>query len=155
MTTTKGLGAILIGRGILTWDMSERISDRYGAVYVVNSGNSLTPTIDFAPMAVRLEHLGLRCALKVHVIETRDSTHIGDLFRGVSPTRPEVGETIILGTGLLFTERGMDRGTAYMRVGVRPFDDDRETDWLDIKALYRSHEQTVELYYEVLEPKKG
>ncbi len=77
-------------------------------------------------------------------------THIGDLFRGVSPSTPKVGETIVLGTGTFFTEptdwyaEGVKFSLAF---GLDP-DDGRETDWLDINSLYRLHEQDVELYFE-------
>lgn len=33
------------------------------------------------------------------------------------------------------------------QVGLRP-DDGRDYDWLDIRALYDAHEQTVELYFQ-------
>lgn len=139
---------ILIGRGRLTWDASERRCDRYGYVYLINSGDSLSSGTDYAAMVVRPKHVGLRATLRAKVTEARQSTHIGDLFHGVFPTTPEVGDIITLGTGLLSKGRNCD---GRLTVGLKPFDDERETMWLDIKALYRCHEQTVELMYEPLE----
>jgi hypothetical protein len=97
---------------------------------------------------LRPQHLGLRCTLRALVTETRQSTHIGDLFHGVFPTTPAVGEVITLGTGLLAAGRN---ACGHMTVGLEPFDDERPTMWLDIHALYRCHEQTVDLMYQPLE----
>ncbi len=121
-----------LGSGILTWDPCERISDRYGTVYVMDSemrnANSLDTT------------LAGRCGTLVAIVlATRTSRHIGDLFHGVYPSTPRVGERITLGSGRLFFDG--------QRVGLQP-DDDRESWWLGIEALYRAHEQTVELYFE-------
>jgi len=144
---------ILIGRGILTWDGKERRSDRYGFVYLLSKGNSFSQKGEWelAPMALRHSDIGTRCTLRALVTATRQSRHIGDLFHGVFPKTPSVGEVITLGTGLLSAEPGPDGG---IQVGLRPFDDDRTTMWLDIKALYRCHEQTVELRYVPLEETK-
>jgi hypothetical protein len=139
---------IMIGAGRLTWTGSERRSDRYGYVFLINSGDSTTKGTDWSEMVVRPEHLGLRCRLLAHVIETRQSSHIGDLFHGVYPSTPEIGDTILLGVGLLSVISGREGKPL---VGLMPFDDDRSHMWLDIKALYRCHEQTVQLYYEPLE----
>jgi hypothetical protein len=39
-------------------------------------------------------------------------------------------------------------------VGLAPEDvDDRDTDWLDPRALYRAHEQTVRLVFEDAPPR--
>ncbi len=77
-----------------------------------------------------------------HIIETRQSQHIGDIFRGIGPSTPTAGDAITLGAGTLFTE--MDDGVP--RIGVTP-DDGRETDWMDPRALYRCHSQTVRLEF--------
>ncbi len=143
---------VLAGRGKLTWPAHERRTDRYGCVFLLESGDSTTDSFNPAKVAARPEHLEKRVALKAVVIETRQSTHIGDLFHGVYPVTPSVGETITLGVGLLFLECRTDSAKSFTCIGVRPFDDDRETMWMDIHALYRAHEQTVDLIYEVLEP---
>ena len=95
---------VLCGRGILTWNKSERVSDRYGSVWLMENGNSLSAQVSPARSSVLPEDVGKRCRLFCTVLETRQSTHIGDLFHGVFPSTPKQGETIILGTGLLFTE---------------------------------------------------
>lgn len=146
----------LVARGVLNWNREERITDRYGAVHF----NASRPDWgkDFAGNAVEdlgaeVECLnedsalvGRRGRLHALVVEARDSGHIGDFFRGVGPTRPEVGELVLLGEGTLFVEpREEDMGSP--AIGLRPVDG-RESDWLDIRALYRCHEQTVEVYFE-------
>jgi hypothetical protein len=64
---------------------------------------------------------------------------IGDLFHEVCPSKPEPGERVVLGEGTLFFS---DEG-----VGLMP-DDGRKTLWLDIRALYRLHNQTVTLFFD-------
>ena len=122
---------IFLGKGVLTWYPGERKSDRYGAVWLMkNDGNKVELR--------SVEGFGELWAL---VKETRESHHIGDLFRGFVPTTPEVGEKIKLGKGMIFLED--------FAVGLTP-EDGRGADWLDPKALYRVHDQTVELYFEQL-----
>lgn len=136
------------GTGVLTWGRGERVSDRYGFVWLMpegcdshttNPGGNLLnaelvkSTIPGFPEGV----------LVAEVIETRHSTHIGDLLRGIFPTTPEVGDVYLLGTGTLaLTSTGIGEET----VGLVPADG-RESDWLDPHALYRVHEQTVRLRY--------
>ena len=127
---------VQIGKGVLSWSRYERIGDRYGTVYLFpGGGDDPLPWPDELP-------LGQRGTLTATVLETRPSAHIGDLFRGFSPGGAEAGETVTLGTGLLFTET--DDG--YTGLGVRP-EDGRDTDWLDPRALYRCHDQTVSLAF--------
>ncbi len=129
----------VIGKGYLTWNPSERRTDRYGSVALLRSGNSLsTGPVQWVPLAVDVKDVGRIVQLTAVVCETRESTHVGDLFRGVFPSTPAIGEIIVLGSGFLFAERDV--------VGVRPTDS-RPTDWMDIHALYRCHEQLVELSY--------
>ncbi len=136
---------IHLGTGTLTWAARERIIDRYGTVYLVPDGdNSLTsaPSRSLI-LPTASEHAGQRGKLAAHVITARDSTHIGDLFRGIFPRRPEVGRIITLGTGILFTDDAPEGG---IQVGLMPTDG-RKGDWLDPRALYDAHEQTVALYF--------
>jgi hypothetical protein len=74
------------------------------------------------------------------VKEVRPSHHVGDLYHGVFPQTPQVGQHIMLGKGTLFFA---DDET----VGIRP-DDGRDTLWMDIKALYNAHDQTVTLCFD-------
>lgn len=135
---------IKLGRGVLSWDASERISDRYGTVWLLPEGvNSLIRCDPISLIQPRAEWEGSEGELIAVVTEARDSTHVGDLFHGVSPETPEVGEIIVLGDGQLFFETGTHGG---FFAGLRPLDQ-RSTLWLDIRKLYRAHEQSVELFF--------
>jgi hypothetical protein len=133
---------VVVGEGRLTWAGSERRSDRYGAVVLMHDGDSLIRSSGYVQPDRSLA--GRRGSLVAEVLEVRGSTHIGDLFRGLSPSIPEVGERITLGAGTAFVEKAWDDVEA---IGLRP-DDGRGEDWLDPKALYRAHEQTVRLIFE-------
>lgn len=124
----------LIGTGRLSWNRHERVSDRYGAVTLHGSSLGQEVVINQVPCVAG--------RLVAEVIETRQSHHIGDLFRGLAPSTPQVGERIELGQGTLFFEAS-DGLTA---VGLSP-EDDRASDWLDPQALYRVHSQTVRLWF--------
>ena len=133
---------MIIGEGVLTWPRGERISDRYGLVMLMENGDSWKPPTGYIKLDRSTD--GAHGTLTAEVLETRQSTHVGDLFRGLFPETPEVGERIMLGSGTVFFDRGDDRED---EIGLLP-DDDREVDWLDPKALYRAHEQTVRLMFE-------
>lgn len=129
-----------LGQGRLTWPRMERVGDRYGAV-AFQKGDA----IGFAYSDILAKVHGVRGTLKARVIETRQSTHIGDLIRGLFPQTPEIGEELTLGTGTFGTEY-TDRGSEVLT--CRP-DDGRPDDWYDPTVLYRLHEQTVLLWIEV------
>ena len=120
----------LLGVGVMSWLGSERRSDRYGSV-----GLFTDPTGEKMPIKSDISGNGELIAV---VKETRESHHIGDFFRGLFPSTPNVGDKIILGSGDLFFEDGC--------VGLKP-DDGRSHDWLDPEQLYRAHDQTIELYF--------
>lgn len=122
----------LIGCGRLGWYGSERRDDRYGTVRLFNSYEEDIPISN-------IDSLSGNGKLIVKINKTRQSNHIGDFFRGFSPTTPKLHEEIILGEGELFFEDGA--------VGLKP-KDGRETDWLNPKMLYRAHDQEVSLYFE-------
>src|SRR6266536_6645074 len=86
---------IELGTARLTWSRCERIGDRYGTVMLMADGDSLTEPSHY----VRPSNapVGQRGTLVADVLEVRDSTHIGDFFRGFFPETPEVGERIVLG----------------------------------------------------------
>lgn len=135
---------IITGTGIFGWAGEERRSDRYGAFALDRTGYDNNGE---CPQAGWSEHpsalTGLQCHITVEVLETRESGHIGDFFRGIFPEKPEVGEIIDLGTGTLFVERDrMEWAVGGLGVGLRP-SDGRENDWLDPRKLYRLHDQTV------------
>lgn len=136
-----------LGIGTLTWDANERRSDRYGAIYLIPDGcNSMTVCETPSQLDSCACHMveGKRGILTATVKIARDSTHIGDIFRGIFPRTPKVGQKIVLGTGTLKVGRNYDGN---MQVALVP-DDGRETDWMDVRALYDVHEQTVELDFE-------
>lgn len=124
-----------LGTGVLSWNRYERVSDRYGTVCLFAS-----PSGGEKVRLIQVKE-GARGRLVAIVKETRRSQHIGDLFHGVFPKTPKVGQKITLGEGTLFFE---DDG-----VGLQP-DDGRDAQWLDMRALYNAHEQTVTLYFEEL-----
>lgn len=128
---------IFLGEGILNWDRTERVSDRYGTVKLFLSLN-LDENIAFDTVEA-----GKSGRLIAVVKEIRKSDHIGDLFYGIRPVMPKKGEKIILGEGILFYE-------GIFAVGVKP-KNERQSLWLDIKKLYRAHLQTVCLYFEKYE----
>ncbi len=150
----RGTHDILPG-DVERWQLVERIArslcDRYGYVYLLADGDSTTATCRYARMSVIAADVGKPVTLKALVTETRPSTHVGDWFRGVFPVTPEIGETITLGRGALATSKNCE---GKLQVGIKP-EDGRGVDWLDIKALYRCHEQTVELFYEPMETAHG
>jgi len=122
----------IIGVGVLNWDRSERVCDRYGSV-------NLSRTVESERKIALTVLEGRHGRIIAEVRETRESRHIGDMFRGAYPQKPKIGERIVLGEGTVFGQAGS--------VGLRP-DDGREDLWLDIHALYRAHEQTVALVFE-------
>jgi len=124
-----------LGTGVLIWNVAERRSDRYGSVMLLSSPDSEQPI----PL-VQVK-AGKRGRLVAIVKKTRRSRHIGDLFHGVFPKTPKMGQKITLGEGMLFFENN--------EVGLQP-DDGRDTQWLDMRALYNVHEQTVTLCFEKL-----
>lgn len=138
---SEAVNETLLGIGVLTWARGERVSDRYGSVYLMPEGhNSMIQDESYIPLSHDADGQG---RLITEVIATRKSTHIGDLFRGFFPETPEVGNRFTLGEGTLWFETE-DWGD---QVGLAP-DDDRDTDWLDPAVLYQVHEQTVRLLFE-------
>jgi len=135
-----------IAHGLLSWPRKERISDRYGVVAfwpddvegkLVHKDSKV-----FLDEILRLK--GKKGSLVAIVLEARKSKHIGDMFRGLSPSTPDVGEEILLGKGTLYHEApDSENGEAHC-VGLSQ---KRDHDWLNPKSLYRVHEQIVDLYF--------
>ena len=121
-----------VGFGRLSWNPSERVSDRYGTV-------SLWRLDANERVEIETELSGMTGRLIAVIKGTRKSGHIGDIFRCISPSTPAVGDEIVLGVGTVFYS-GSD-------IGLEP-QDGRQSDWLDPRALYRCHDQTVELVFE-------
>jgi hypothetical protein len=133
---------IELGTGVLGWERSERVTDRYGAVLLMDGPNWDAKGIK---LAVAPEHLGKLGKLVAEVLETRQSGHLGDWFHGVGPSTPTVGERIVLGTGKLFT--GWSEDCNATTIGLKPLRPKKDF-WLDPKKLYRAHDQTVRLVFE-------
>lgn len=127
--------SFILGKGRVNWDTAERRSDRYGSIRLYDNGPNIA--VDPGPC---LEQFG---QLRAIVLETRLSRHIGDFTRGLFPSTPEVAEVVVLGEGYLFT---FDDNRA---VGVAPRDD-RDEYWMYPHALYRVHDQTVQLEFDQL-----
>lgn len=123
-----------IGTGVLDWHREERISDRYGMVMLFDR-----PDQPRRAIRLRRGNEGKHGRLIAIVRETREPSHIGDLFHGISPSKPTPDEIIVLGEGRLFF--------FVDAVGLFP-NDNRATLWLDVHALYRVHNQTVTLFFE-------
>ena len=122
-----------IGTGVLEWDREERISDRYGMVMLFDR-----PDPPRKPIRLRRSNEGKDGRLIAIVRETREPSHVGDLFHGIPPSKPALDEIVVLGEGRLFF--------FVDAVGLFP-DDNRTTLWLDVHALYRVHNQTVTLFF--------
>jgi hypothetical protein len=99
------MGRIFLGTGNFTWNSVERRSDRYGSVRLVNDHipeDNPEHNILIDPELDRLE--GKFGILFAEVVEPIESQHIGDIFRGFSPSLPKLGEIVVLGEGELFIE---------------------------------------------------
>lgn len=140
-------GYVSVGAGVLTWMRPERVCDRYGFVYLIKGGK--TSQTASPGSVLRKDQLtalvGCRGQLIAHVLEPRQSTHIGDLFHGVEPQTPERHEDIVLGAGTVAIEAPPEIAPG-VQIGLLP-DDGRERLWLDLQALYRAHEQLVDLRF--------
>jgi hypothetical protein len=127
---------IVLGEGILQWFHDERMSDRYGLVYLHTEAG--------APYWL---NIGVRAGedgtLIAEVAETRASEHVGDLFHGVFPRQTPVGERRILGSGKLLSVERED----HHQVGVLP-SDGRDEQWMDMRALYDVHSHVVKLIWQ-------
>ena len=131
----------MIMTGIFSWPPRERRSDRYGTISITATNYDGSAETFVNVDEARLRSLvGKRTRLVATVVEARESGHVGDLFRGIYPSKPNVGEVIDLGTGTFFIER--DGETPCL--GLIP-DDHRDHDWFDPHKLYRLHDQTVSL----------
>lgn len=131
--------------GKLSWPRTERVSDRYGRIRMFGPRDEVLEKTGSA-LAEEVRVLNeQRVRLGAVVVATRQSGHIGDLFRGIRPTTPEVGEEIIFGEGEFIIDAD-EYGRIY---GIKP-DEPRESDHMDPKKLYRAHDQDVVLFVETI-----
>lgn len=137
----KKISNLFLGSGSLSWHSEERVSDRYGSIFLFNYEKQYDTTLllDFQ-LIKRLN--GCLGTLKASIISTRQSNHVGDIFRSLKPSMPKIGEVIELGHGNLFHEK-----SEFLCIGLRPLNA-RVSDWLNPHALYRCHHQVVELYFQ-------
>jgi hypothetical protein len=138
---------ISIGTGVLTWSGCERVSDRYGFVFLMHDGETSLTKGKVYPVPLSSEPKdGEYGVLVARIVETRKSTHVGDLFRRVFPRETESGKRLVLGHGQLV--RRHDSG--FTHIGICPRGADKEesvTTWMDVRALYDCHEHLVELIF--------
>lgn len=129
-------------RGVFTWDGHERRTDRYGGIRLLQKAVPFpgdSPGVDLAPFQ---PFLGKRARVTAVVIEARKSDHVGDLFRQIFPSQPDVGEVVNLGDGVVVGfEHSEWPQMLFRREGVAQTSDD----WMDPNKLYRLHHQTVDL----------
>lgn len=111
------------------WHRGERISDRYGTINV--------------PYGTTLP--AGKGRLWAKVIEPKQSSHFGDIARGLYPRLPRKNQIELLGEGKAFSQGG----EGCICFGVKP-NTIRQSDWLDSRALYNIHESTVEYFWEPL-----
>jgi len=137
-----------IGYGIFSWSVDERRTNRYGSFHLANesfSGNDHV-TVELNRKALD-QFLRKRVRLVCEVVESRASGHIGDMFLGVKPSQPPVGEKVEVGVGLLDIEL-CEWEKTITEILLRPGDARNEL-WIDPRKLYRLHDQTVGLYVEL------
>lgn len=135
--------SVHLGRGVLNWNSHERISDRYGSFHIADPEGKKSSLQYFNVEVInQLVSKNAYGSLYAHVIENRKSSHIGDIFRKFKPTIPEIGEQVLLGTGFLFSQTSFN----VFSIGLRPTID-RTSDWLIPQALYKCHEQTVDIFF--------
>ena len=129
--------AIRLGTGILTWESDERRSSRYGYVFLLEEDGNTS-----APIMLRERRQG---ALMARIIEARKSDHVGDVQIGIYPRTPSKGMLIPLGFGDLTYWIDSNLTPTRVYVGVMPRTP--KASWMDPRALYDAHYQTVELYF--------
>lgn len=134
----------LLAHGMLSWASEERVTDRYGAIYLasgaVNDKYGSKATYN-ARLAATM--IGKRVRLLAKVTASRPSSHVGDLFLKIKPSQPEVGEEIDLGVGIF--EEGSLEWQDTPTISLKP-SDGREEFWFDPRKLYRLHDQTLDLF---------
>jgi hypothetical protein len=135
-----------IGRGILAWSRQERISDRYGTVYVSDSTADgevrVQPSVDWGTIN---SLVGQRGTLTATVLEARESSHVGDFARGFHQQElPEQGEEYTLGTGEFFI--GDEKWREYQEM-MNPVGVTDGEKGLDTDVLYKLHDSTVALWF--------
>lgn len=134
---------IEVGTGILDWPRAERVSDRYGSVYLFAGlqANAKPVPLTFPPF-------GQKGKLYATVIRANRSRHCGDLFRGIKPSMTKSGTRLLVGAGRAKEDyEGAEPphfAAPFLVQPIRP----RASDWLDPHILYRLHDHLVRLVWE-------
>lgn len=138
--------------GIFTWGRGERVSDRYGFFTTdrQNYNNDASAQVSCDSVTTLAALNGEQARITVRVLEARTSGHIGDFFRGLSPSTPEVGAEFDLGAGTLRVVFASWSALG-CEIGLEPADG-RPNDWFDPRILYQLHDQTVEVTIQVENP---
>ena len=135
-----------IGRGVFSWDSTERRSNRYGSFHLADRPYDGE---DREEVALDIQACRDLCGKRVHlvadVVATRESGHIGDVFLGIYPSKPQPGERIDLGVGVLDLTPSWEEGS--YDIVLKP-EDGRAELWIDPRQLYRLHDQTVNIHVE-------
>lgn len=140
----------LIARGVFSWHPAERITTRYGA-FMINKesyNGDVASNYQYQDIAKVASLVGKRVKVLASVFESRPSGHIGDLFLGIYPKQPLVGDTVKLGLGVLDYVKDKDR-PEWSEFVLHP-EDAREQLWIDPYKLYNLHDQTVDLWIGLL-----
>lgn len=141
----KGSRMKKLASGVFGWSREERCTNRYGKFEFRTEPYDGGVVADVSYDVDAMEALvGNKVRLVARVTATRKSGHCGDLYLGIKPSTPKLGEEIELGVGTLLIEAGDDTDC---RIGLKP-SDGREEFWIDPRILYRLHDQTVELLAE-------
>ncbi len=135
---------MIIGSGMFMWDRIERTSSRYGVVYLTTQNwfQTAISNSNWNPETAK-NLVGKKVKITCKVLENRKAEHYGDLFLKLTPTTPEVGETVVLGVGQFNLRKTEDS----IGVSLVP-SDGREKYFFEPKILYHLIEQTVEMSVE-------
>jgi hypothetical protein len=135
-----------VGHGVFGWNGTERRTDRYGA-FVVDAKpyESNERVANFLDASGLQSLIGKRVHVRCKVVTNRVSGHIGDLALKIKPSKPEVGEEVDLGVGVLGLEVA---GYGGLTAIVLQPGDGRPHFWIDPHKLYRLHDQTVDVFIE-------
>ena len=165
-----------LGKGVLTWEKSERVTNRYGTVALIPDGETSVTPGEPASLIDELAATHLRGTpgrLYCVVAEPRRSTHMGDQLNKIKPRKPKRLATLVFGHGTLEVEpyvcggiqvgakpyieapapTSSDNGFVLARVqipGTNFYQDatHNKARWMDIRALYDAHESLVDLFWE-------
>lgn len=121
---------MILGTGKFTWDSAERRTNRYGSFTLVDGVEIFDSTIFLNKMV----------KISCEVLETRKSSHMGDIFLGIYPSTPKVGDVIELGTGIFDIQNSTwneECPDFFLK------NEERRELWIDPVQLYKVHDQTV------------